>query len=240
MGPCAVVSEAAPPPRPAPTYVDAYPSDYYVEDWEEVDLMPYFDVMVSVYDGGYHCFIPGIGRWAIDIPYRVEPSIIQAYLRWVLWERTHYWYRNYYADARHREGELRNLLYLARASGNTNLLMQTQRRLDDLAVRSDWAARRLGKLDKMGRTFEADQRKLSGKLPSGVDLKQVISDSFYSRQNQQTAQKFQNKLKTSAEVETRLASLTGQGNGQPERPHCKRAQHGQATGFGSRAISNQK
>ncbi|HTY25813.1 MAG TPA: hypothetical protein VMC85_21980 [Desulfomonilaceae bacterium] len=208
-----VTAEVSPPQVEAPSVaVYSEVPDYYVEDWD-TDMYPYVEVSVlpPAYAGaGYICVIPGIGRFVIDIPFVVEPAVIDVYCRHVFLERGIFFYRDYLAGVRLRERELAGLVSLARMTGNVNLLRQAERSLDELRVRTNWASRRMNRLEQRASVLQQEQRNLSARLPRGADLHNIISGSLNSPANLAVARKFQNRLRTDEEVQSTLANLAGQ------------------------------
>ena len=144
----------APPPRYAvppeeempPSYGYAYPSmpDYYVEDWDVEDIYPYPEIRVMPPPGPggeIVVIIPGIGSLYVTLPaydgWVFDPDIVQVYAGTVFLERVVFFDRHYLRDCRLRQRELNNLIYLAQATGNRNLLLDARRELDYLNVRAE-------------------------------------------------------------------------------------------------------
>ena len=125
--------------------------DYYIEDWAAIDESPFFEVSVlppAAPEADWVAVIPGIGRFVIDIPFAVDPAIVNIYVQEVFFQRGVFFCRDYLAGLRLRHRELARLMYLARMTGDINLLRQTQRRLNDLTIRANWAAGRVNRLER--------------------------------------------------------------------------------------------
>jgi hypothetical protein len=212
LGQCGIPSAAEAVPVGPPQAAIA--ADYYVEDWGPVeDEYPFYDVSVlppASPDADYIAVIPGIGRFVMDIPFAVDPAIVAVYIQEVFFQRGVFFCRDYLAGLRLRQRELARLLYLARMTGNVNLLRQTQRRLDDLTIRTNWAARNVNRLDHRLAGLRRQQGDLSARLPRGADLSGVISASLKSPSNSAADRKFQDRLRSDINVQTRLANMAGQ------------------------------
>jgi len=229
----AAVSTLPPPPAEAPMapppryalpqeegmYGYAYPSmpDYYVEDWDVEDIYPYPEmrVMPPPEPGGeIVVLIPGIGSLYVTLPaydgWVFDPDIVQIYAGTIFLERIVFFDRHYLRDCRLRQRELNNLIYLAQATGNRNLLLDARRELDYLNVRSNWASRRIHRLESRVAALQGDQRKFAGKLPRGLNLHDAISNSFNSPKNLPVVQKIQDRVKTELAVQNQLANVAGQ------------------------------
>ncbi len=218
---------APPPPRYAvppeeeapPSYGYAYPSmpDYYVEDWDVEDIYPYPEIRVMPPPepgGEIVVLIPGIGSLYVTLPaydgWVFDPDIVQIYAGTIFLERIVFFDRHYLRDCRLRQRELNNLIYLAQATGNRNLLLDASRELDYLNVRANWASRRIHRLDSRVSALQGDQRKFAGKLPRGLNLHDAISNSFNSPKNLPVVQKLQDRVKIELAVQNQLANVAGQ------------------------------
>ena len=198
------------PVQPPPV---AFAPDYYIEDWDVSDEYPFFEVSVlpPAYPGAnYIAVIPGIGRFAIYVPFAVDPAIVNIYIQEVFFQRGILFCRNHLAGMRLRQRELARLVSLARMSGDFNLLRQSLRRLDEMTIRANWAARRISRLDRRLTALQGQQRSFSGRLPHGADLSNLISASLSSPSNMATRRKFDDRLRTDVSVQTRLANMAGQ------------------------------
>jgi hypothetical protein len=187
--------------------------DYYIEDWAATDEYPFFDVSVlppASPEADWVAVIPGIGRFVIDIPFVVDPAIVNIYVQEVFFQRGVFFCRDYLAGLRLRHRELTRLMYLARMTGDINLLRQTQRRLNDLTIRTNWAARSVNRFDQRLAALQHQRGNLSGRLPRGADLSGIISASLNSPANSATDRKFQDTLRSDVNVQTRLANMAGQ------------------------------
>ena len=214
----------APPPRHAVPpeegmYGYAYPSmpDYYVEDWDVDDIYPYPEIRVmepTGPPGEIVVVIPGIGSLYVPVSdygdWVFDPGIVQVYAGTVFIERVIFFDRHYLRDCRRRQRELNNLIYLAQAAGNRNLLLDARRELDYLNVRTNWASRRIHRLESRVAALQGDQRKFAGKLPRGLNLHDAISNSFNSPRNLPVVQKLQDRVKTRLAVQNQLANVAGQ------------------------------
>lgn len=229
----AAVSTLPPPPVEAPMpppppyavppgeemYGYAYPSmpDYYVEDWDVDDIYPYPEIRVMpppVPGGEIVVLIPGYGSLYVPFPdydgWVFDPGIVQIYAGTIFLERIVFFDRHFLRDCRLRQRELNNLIYLAQATGNRNLLLDARRELDYLNVRSNWASRRIHRLESRVAALQADQTKFAGKLPRGLNLHDAISNSFNSPKNLPVVQKLQDRVKTELAVQNQLANVAGQ------------------------------
>jgi len=204
---CGPRAEAAPR---GPEY--AVPTDYYVEDWDEVDFYPYdFRIMEPPHAGGaYVVVIPGIGRWFIEIPYSIDPAFVKIYVEEVFLNHYVGFYHDHLARWRHRQHELAGVISLARLSGNKAMLMQAQQQLNDLNLRTRWATKRIHGLENKMTALGKGQHKLSGKLPADVNLRNLIATSLNTPKNSAVSRKFQDRLKTDVDVQKRLATLASQ------------------------------
>ena len=214
----------APPPRYAAPpeegmYGYAYPSmpDYYVEDWDVDDIYPYPEIRVMEPPGPpgeIVVVIPGIGSLYVPVSdygdWVFDPGIVQVYAGTVFIERVIFFDRHYLRDCRRRQRELNNLIYLAQTTGNRNLLLDARRELDYLNVRTNWASRRIHRLESRVAALQGDQRKFAGKLPRGLNLHDAISNSFNSPRNLPVVQKLQDRVKTELAVQNQLANVAGQ------------------------------
>ena len=186
-------------------YGYAYPSmpDYYVEDWDVDDIYPYPEIRVMEPPGPpgeIVVVIPGIGSLYVPVSdygdWVFDPGIVQVYAGTVFIERVIFFDRHYLRDCRRRQRELNNLIYLAQTTGNRNLLLDARRELDYLNVRTNWASRRIHRLESRVAALQGDQRKFAGKLPRGLNLHDAISNSFNSPRNLPVVQKLQDRVKT--------------------------------------------
>ncbi len=202
-----------------PSYGYAYPSmpDYYVEDWDVEDIYPYPEIRVMpppVPGGEVVVIIPGIGSLYVTLPaydgWAFDPDIVQIYAGTIFLDRIVFFDRHYLRDCRLRQREMNNLIYLAQATGNRNLLLDARRELDYLNVRENWAARRIHRLESRVAAMQSDQRKFADKLPRGLNLHDAISNSFNSPKNLPVVQKFQDRVKTELAVQNQLANVAGQ------------------------------
>jgi len=187
--------------------------DYYIEDWSDIDEYPFFEVSVlpPAYQGAdYIAVIPGIGRFVVDIPFVVDPAIVNIYIQEVFFQRGVFFCRDYLAGLRLRQRELARMVFLARTTGDMNLLRQTQRRLDDLTIRANWAAGRVNRLERRYAAILQQQQGLSTRLPRGANLSGIISASLNSPANSASGRKFQDRLHSDVNVQTRLANMAGQ------------------------------
>ncbi len=214
----------APPPRYAVPpeegmYGYAYPSipDYYVEDWDVDDIYPYPEIRVMEPPGPpgeIVVVIPGIGSLYVPVSdygdWVFDPGIVQVYAGTVFIERVIFFDRHFLRDCRLRQRELNNLIYLAQATGNRNLLLDARRELDYLNVRANWASRRIHRLESRAAALQSDQQKFAGKLPRGLNLHDAISNSFNSPKNLPVVQKLQDRVKTELAVQNQLANVAGQ------------------------------
>ena len=214
----------APPPRYAVPpeegmYGYAYPSmpDYYVEDWDVDDIYPYPEIRVMEPPGPpgeIVVVIPGIGSLYVPVSdygdWVFDPGIVQVYAGTVFIERVIFFDRHHLRDCRRRQRELNNLIYLAQTTGNRNLLLDARRELDYLNVRTNWASRRIHRLESRVAALQSDQRKFAGKLPRGLNLHDAISNSFNSPRNLPVVQKLQDRVKTQLAVQNQLANVAGQ------------------------------
>jgi hypothetical protein len=219
-----VEAPMGPPPRYAVPpeegmYGYSYPSmpDYYVEDWDVDDIYPYPEirVMPPPEPGGEIVVVmPGYGSLYVDLPvydgWVFDPGIVQIYAGTIFLERIVFFDRHFLRDCRLRQRELNNLIYLAQATGNRNLLLDARRELDYLNVRANWASRRIHRLESKVAALQSDQRKFAGKLPRGLNLHDAISNSFNSPRNLPVVQKFQDRVKTELAVQNQLANVAGQ------------------------------
>ena len=224
LPPPPVEAPMAPPPRYAAPqeegmYGYAYPSmpDYYVEDWDVEDIYPYPEIRVMEPPGPpgeIVVLIPGIGSLYVTLPaydgWVFDPDIVQIYAGTIFLERIVFFDRHYLRDCRLRQRELNNLIYLAQATGNRNLLLDASRELDYLNVRANWASRRIHRLESRVSALQGDQRKFAGKLPRGLNLHDAISNSFNSPKNLPVVQKLQDRVKTELAVQNQLANVAGQ------------------------------
>jgi uncharacterized protein YjbI with pentapeptide repeats len=223
---CGTVSTAPPPPgyvippeeEVPPSYGYAYPSmpDYYVEDWDVEDIYPYPEIRVippPVPGGEIVVIIPGIGSFYVDFPtydgWVFDPGIVQIYAGTVFLERVIFFDHRYLRDCWLRQRELRNLMYLAQATGNRHLLMDARRDLDYLNVRANWAARRIHRLEGRVAAMQGEQRKFAGRLPRGLNLHDAISNSFNSPRNLPVVRNLQNRVRTELNVQSQLANVAG-------------------------------
>ena len=204
--------------RPAAIFGYAYPSmpDYYVEDWDVEDIYPYRRL------GSCRRQYQGVRLWwlspvsaAFTSPCRsmMAGSSIPLSCRCMprlFIERVIFFDRHYLRDCRLRQRELNNLIYLAQATGNRNLLLDARRELDYLNVRTNWASRRIHRLESRVAALQGDQRKFAGKLPRGLNLHDAISNSFNSPRNLPVVQKLQDRVKTELAVQNQLANVAGQ------------------------------
>jgi len=204
---CGATTEAIPR---GPEY--AFPADYYVEDWDDIDFYPYeFRVMPPPYAGGaYILVIPGIGQWFIELPYSVDPAFVKIYVQQVFLDHYIGFCHDHIGRWRHRQHELAGMISLARMTGNTAMLMQAQQQLNDLNLRTHWATKRVRGLENRVAALGEEHRKFAGKLPAGVDLRNVIATSLNAPKNSGVSRKFQDRLKSDADVQNRLASLASQ------------------------------
>jgi hypothetical protein len=223
---CGAAASALPPPRyavppeeePPPSYGYSYPSmpDYYVEDWDVDDIYPYPEIRVMEPPGPGEIVVvvPGIGSLYVPVSdygdWVFDPGIVQIYAGTVFIERVIFFDRHYLRDCRRRQRELNNLIYLAQATGNRNLLLDARRELDSLNVRANWASRRIHGLESRVTALQGDQRKFAGKLPQGFNLHDAISNSFNSPRNLPVVQKLQDRVKTQLAVQNQLANVAGQ------------------------------
>jgi len=219
----AVSTLPPPPPRyaapPEEEYGYAYPSmpDYYVEDWDVDDIYPYPEIRVmepSGPPGEIVVVVPGIGSLYVPVSdygdWVFDPGIVQVYAGTVFIERVIFFDRHYLRDCRRRQRELNNLIYLAQTTGNRNLLLDARRELDYLNVRTNWASRRIHRLEGRVAALQSDQKKFAGKLPRGLNLHDAISNSFNSPRNLPVVQKLQDRVKTQLAVQNQLANVAGQ------------------------------
>jgi uncharacterized protein YjbI with pentapeptide repeats len=224
---CSTASTTPPPPGYAPppleqgppSYGYAYPSmpDYYVEDWDVEDIYPYPEIRVippRVPGGEIVVIIPGIGSFYVDLPtydgWVFDPYVVQVYAGTVFLERVVFFDHRYLRDCRLRQRELRNLTYLAQATGNRHLLMEATRELDYLNVRANWAARRIHRLESRVASLQSQERKFAGRLPRGLNLQNAISNAFNSPRNLPVVQNLQNRARTELNVQSQLANVAGQ------------------------------
>ncbi len=105
-------------------------------------------------------------------------------------------------------------MYFAQLAGNTSLLRQAQRELDDLNVRVNWANRRIQGLEKRFGALEHDKKTFDQRLPRGLKLDHIINESLASPANVNVAQKFQKRIKTDLELQNSLANVAGNEMGQ--------------------------
>ncbi|MGO9116286.1 MAG: hypothetical protein ACLQPD_01600 [Desulfomonilaceae bacterium] len=201
---CNVAATAETVPLQPPQVAIA--SDYYIGDWDATDEYPAFEVSIlpPVYPGAdYIAVMPGIGEFVFDIPYQVDPAIINVYIQRFFCRRGIFFYRDHLAGLRLRQRELAGLMYLARMTGDMNLLRLSQRRLDQVNIRADWAAKHINKLDRQQLNF-------STKLPRDADFSNIISKSINSPRNLAIDRKFEDRLSSDLNVQTRLANMAGE------------------------------
>jgi hypothetical protein len=187
--------------------------DYYVGDWDATDEYPPFEVSIlpPVYPAAdYIAVMPGIGEFVIDIPYQVDPAIINVYIQRFFCRRGIIFYRDHLAGLRLRQRELAGLMYLARMTGDMNLLKLSQRRLDQLNIRADWAAKHINKLDRRFTALERQQLNFSTRLPRNADLSNIISKSINSPRNLAADRKLEDRLSSDLNVQTRLGNMAGE------------------------------
>ncbi len=108
------------------------------------------------------------------------------------------------------KGNLPGLMYLARMTGDMNLLRLSQRRLDQVNIRADWAAKHINKLDRRFTALERQQLNFSTKLPRDADLSNIISKSLNSPRNLAVDRKFEDRLSSDLNVQTRLGNMAGE------------------------------
>ncbi len=219
LGACGPVAAGEPPPPLAqmPTVSHTFPEvpEYYFEDEGTLYDFPYDDIRVSyspTYTEGVVVFIPGLGEFFVPLSpgWVLEPDVCQFYVRRVLIDYAFHFDRGYYDDILRRIQELNRVIYLAQLSGNYGLLWDAQQQLAYLRIRSDWAARRIHRLDGQIRLLDQEQHRYSGRLPAGANLYNTIFSSFNSSSNRGVVEKFRDRLGTERTVEKQLAGLAGQ------------------------------
>ncbi len=187
--------------------------DYYIGDWDTTDEYPAFEVSIlpPVYPSAdYIAVMPGIGEFVIDIPYQVDPAIVNVYIQRFFCRRGIFFYRDHLAGLRLRHRELADLIYLARMTGDMNLLRLSQRRLDQVNIRADWAAKHINNLDRRFTALDRQQLNFSTKLPRDADLSNIISKSINSPRNLASDRKFEDRLSSDLNVQTRLGNMAGE------------------------------
>ncbi len=200
---------------PAPSYGYLPPEQYYVEEWDDFEFYPYEEITVLPPRPGVGCVIllPGLGEFII--PYAVlggwvyDPVIVQVYARQLFLHRAIYHDREYLNHCRWKRRELHDAMYFAQLAGNSPLLRQAQRELDDLNIRVNWADRRIRRLDQKFGALENDKKKFGQQIPRGLNLDRIVNDSLASPGNVKLVQKFQNRIRTDLELQNRLASVAG-------------------------------
>ncbi len=219
--PCAVaagVQPAPPPPRyaePMPPPADVYPPDYYVQDWDEYDYYPYDEITVLPPRPGVGCVIlvPGIGEYVIPFSYFgdwvCDPGVVAVWAKRFFLERVVYYDWDYLRDLRDRKRHLHHLMYLAQLGRNPGLLHQARRELDFVNLRTHWLQARLNRLEGRVAGLQAEEGRMAGRLPGGLNLNHAIAESFTSRENLQLVDRLQHKLKTDLDVQNRLVNVAG-------------------------------
>jgi hypothetical protein len=200
-----------------PVLPSGYPAlpDYYFEDEEIIYDFPYDEIRVytsPTYAEGVMVFIPGLGEFFLPLApgLVMDPDVCAFYVRRMFIDYAYRFDRGYHDDILWRIRELNRMVYLAQLSGNYGLLWDAQQQLAYLRIRSDWAARRIHRLDRRLKFFEQEQHRYSGRLPAGVNLHNSIFASFNSSHNRGLVQKFRNRLDVERTVEGRMAGLAGQ------------------------------
>jgi hypothetical protein len=202
-------------PVPSPRYEELPPDQYYVEDWEDYDFYPYDEITVLPPRPHVGCVIllPGLGEFII--PYSMlggwvyDPVILQAYARQLFMQRAILYDRDHLNHWRWRRRELHDAMYFAQLAGNTSLLRQARRELDDLNVRINWGDKRIRGLEKRFGALEHEKKGFGPRLPRGLNLDRIIGESLASPTNVNVAQKFQKRIKTDRELQNSLANVAG-------------------------------
>ena len=208
---CPTPTVQLPPPPPSHAYVPQY--EY--EDWGSYDMYPYEEITFFPPRPGVGCIVvlPGIGRWIIPmdvfVGWRYDPAVMGIYCRHIILDHMMHSDRYYLADIRLRRRQLHHMAYLAQLSGNTSLLLESQRKLADLNVRSQWASKRLKRLEGQVSAIEREQQKFAHKLPKGKGVFKGIANSFNSPRNLAVARDFRNRINTQLTVQSQLANLAG-------------------------------
>jgi hypothetical protein len=202
-------------PAPPPPYADLPPDQYYVEDWDDFDFYPYGEITVLPPRPHVGCVIvlPGLGEFIIPFSvlggWAYDPMIVQVYARQLFMQRAIFYDRDHLNHWRWRQRELHDAMYFAQLAGNTSLLRQAQRELDDLNVRVNWADRRIRGLEKRFGALDNDKKSFGPRLPRGLNLDRIINESLASPNNVNLAQKFQNRIRTDLELQNSLANVAG-------------------------------
>lgn len=215
---CKATAEEAPPAAPPrygardygrPPY--SVEEDYFYEDWDAWDFYPYgFVVRPPVYPRGpYLVLIPGIGEIFLSIPVYIEPAIVNVYIENVFIQQGLGFYWNYLINCRYRQLYFTNMLAFARLSGNAPLLARMQAQLDNLNLRLRWANLRINRLEAKVRDLKGREKAFSGKLPAGVNLRDIAANSLLDPKNKKVAQQFQERLKADTNAQARFAALAG-------------------------------
>lgn len=203
-----------PPARYSDQYAayDDYPIEYY-HPWVEY---PYSEIRI-VRRRGPLCVIlvPGVGYFYVTIPvvagWAFDPWAVEVYCRYAFIERVIYHDRAYLHRSRLRKRELFDLIHVARRTGKTGMLRKWQRELDELNIQTQWAARRMHRLQQKAAALEADKQKAAQRMPRGAYPYQAIYDSFALRKNLKVTRNWQERIMTGARLQDRLASLGGDG-----------------------------
>jgi hypothetical protein len=101
------------------------------------------------------------------------------------------------------------MLAFARLSGNAPLLARMQAQLDNLNLRLRWANLRINRLEAKVRDLKGREKAFSGKLPAGVNLRDIAANSLLDPKNKKVAQQFQERLKADTNAQARFAALAG-------------------------------
>jgi hypothetical protein len=211
MCPTPTAQLPSPPPPPSPSYVPSYA----YEDWESSDIYPFDEITVAPPRPGIGCVVvlPWIGQWIIPADvfagWRFDPVIVGIYCRHIVLDHIMHCDRYYLTDMRLRRKQLHHMVYLAQLSGNTQMLMEAQRKLADINVRSHWASMRLKRLEGKMSLLEKEQHKFSHKMPQGKGVFQAVSHSFNSPKNLAVARDFRNRVNADLGIQSQLARMTG-------------------------------
>ena len=169
---CPAPTAELPPPPPSSTYVP----NYVYEDWSSYDTYPFDEITIAPPRPGVGCIVvlPGIGRWIIPrgsvcrmaVRSRAREDLLQARRHGshaVLRPLLSHGYETSTATAPTHDVS-------AQLSGNRSMLIEAQRKLADINVRSHWASMRLKRLEGNMATLQKEQQKLAHNMPQGQSV----------------------------------------------------------------------